>query len=353
MASTSSEKPLDIVDIIINDMDNSLGNLQAKSKKRSSKSKPQKESASCDTEKNMADSHAGTSSELLGIAQNTHAESKNASILSPEAASGQPPATGSPYCPQGDLVTSQATQGMPQPGFPTPPNPANAMNLGPASLWHSANFYSMPQYPWGQPPYFFPHPQWQVPPPPAHGHDVPSPHHAVDLASVPDIDAGTDPTSMQPADQLDLGEALAAQLSDVSSDDGSDTSAEAHPEQSMASILSDMEDFFDVDEATGPDTLPKIANIVNTGFRTSASTEKTKSLCDQYSRPANCTSLVVPKLNDEIYHTLSKHAQQRDKGLQLTQKLILSASFPLIRVMEFLFTNNGKTDPQKMPETSR
>ena len=345
MASTSSDHMRDLVDIIINDMDKTFETTPAKSKKKS-KTKGRKDNVSSESESRIVDSQKGItdlSEELNESARkNTHAVSHQTPISTPESDTRPTPATVSFAASQGELVTShQLTRGTPTISIPPPSSTAN---FDPVHSWHPnpVNFQGFPHYPWGPPPYFYPF--WSPHAPSTSASPTPL---ADDRPSTSGTGAGDEPVNMQAGDtQLDLGDALAAEFSDISDDDGSDICGMGE-EDNLHNILSDMEDFFEIDETAGPDTLPKIAHIINAGFRTTVSQEKTKTLCGIYPRPGNCENLVVPKLNEEVFHTLSRSAQLRDKAMQHTQKLVLTASIPIIRIMESLLSDKGKVDPKK------
>ena len=194
-----------------------------------------------------------------------------------------------------------------------------------------------------------------VPPPalnPPFWHSFPS-ATATEDALPPPVDEGSsgfcddqegDRTGYQTSSPplSDIGDAVLAELSDISDIE------EATQDEDLSSILDNLGDFFDVTESSGPDTLPKLAKIVNAGFRSITSQEKTKSLCDKYNRPGNCQNMTVPKINEEIFQSINRHSLLRDKGFQFTQKLVLCAAVPLIRIMEsFLDKSRAPTNPRE------
>ena len=99
-------------------------------------------------------------------------------------------------------------------------------------------------------------------------------------------------------------------------------------------------------EATGPDTVPKLVKIVNAWFHFLTSLEKTKSICEWFSRPGNCDNMTVPKINDQIYHSISKSSQIRPT---LSETDFLCAMVPFIRMMEPYL---DKSKPQSQPKES-
>ena len=102
----------------------------------------------------------------------------------------------------------------------------------------------------------------------------------------------------------DFGDAVFAEYSDVS-DDEMQLDRDPDSKDDMSSILNNLGDYFGMKEATGPDTVPKLANIVNAWFRSVTSLEKTKSLSERFSRPGNCDNMTIPNINDQIYITQS------------------------------------------------
>lgn len=95
--------------------------------------------------------------------------------------------------------------------------------------------------------------------------------------------------------------------SDISSDESYDSDDEAcseneHDEVDVEkaeneNVLESMKDFISSDEKTGPKINPGLASYMNQGLRTRVNEEKYKDLTKKYDKPANVSSLKVPRVN--------------------------------------------------------
>ena len=75
--------------------------------------------------------------------------------------------------------------------------------------------------------------------------------------------------------------------------------------------------------ATGPDVQSELAHIVNDAMSSVIPDEKIKASAEQMCRPANCTSVVVPTANPEIWNPVNAKLKLKDLALQKTQSLVL------------------------------
>ena len=71
-------------------------------------------------------------------------------------------------------------------------------------------------------------------------------------------------------------------------------------------------------EITAPPVAESLANLANNRFLSSMSVEKVKERMEKYPRPTNCTALVTPEVNKEIWKNLGKSVQGVDIKLQHT-----------------------------------
>ncbi|KAK3106325.1 hypothetical protein FSP39_017740 [Pinctada imbricata] len=65
--------------------------------------------------------------------------------------------------------------------------------------------------------------------------------------------------------------------------------------------------------------------------------EKAKALAKDYDKPANCSQCYVPKLNDVVWFTLDKYAQNTDVKLQRIQHYQLKSMFPVLQLFDKLY----------------
>ena len=71
-------------------------------------------------------------------------------------------------------------------------------------------------------------------------------------------------------------------------------------------------------EIMAPPVAESLANLANNRFLSSMSVEKVKERMEKYPRPTNCTALVTPEVNKEIWKNLGKSVQGADIKLQHT-----------------------------------
>ena len=53
---------------------------------------------------------------------------------------------------------------------------------------------------------------------------------------------------------------------------------------------------------------------------------------ERYLRPKNCSFLLAPKVNPELWDDLSDNAKGRELGLQSLQKLLVKSFYPLAQL---------------------
>ena len=80
----------------------------------------------------------------------------------------------------------------------------------------------------------------------------------------------------------------------------------------------------------------KIANIVNKKFTTDLGGEKCKEISDKYKPPANCSDLVVPKVNEPIWAKLKGFNRQRDLRFAVLQDCLVRVTSALSTTIDDL-----------------
>ena len=113
-------------------------------------------------------------------------------------------------------------------------------------------------------------------------------------------------------------------------------SEESHSEDEPdpSPLLSDMAQYFALEEECGPSVIAKLAEAVNAGLRKVVPDDKVREIADKLKRPQNCDALTVPKVNQELWPKLKRPTRNRDLKLQKTQGLLIKASIPLITLMD-------------------
>ena len=87
---------------------------------------------------------------------------------------------------------------------------------------------------------------------------------------------------------------------------------------------------------TAPPVTESLENLANNRFLSSMSVEKVKERMEKYPRPTNCTALVTPEVNKEMWKNLGKSVQGEDIKLQHTQRAIVKAGLALMHSTQTL-----------------
>ena len=88
------------------------------------------------------------------------------------------------------------------------------------------------------------------------------------------------------------------------------------------------------DESSEPAVNTALPNLVNALLSTDSSESSTKERSKIYLRPENCTFVNVPKLNKEIWSTVTFQSRSIDTSLQDIQQSVLNATILIVKVME-------------------
>ena len=107
-------------------------------------------------------------------------------------------------------------------------------------------------------------------------------------------------------------------------------------------IYADIKSFFESEEKLGREVSEPTAQLVDAAMRSVVSGSKEKELTDKVCRPGNCASLVVPKINPEIWRQLKRETRETDVNYQRVQTLINKGLGPLVTVMDVLRSKGDK-----------
>lgn len=118
-------------------------------------------------------------------------------------------------------------------------------------------------------------------------------------------------------------------------------------------LYADIVQFFDKEEKLGTDVSVRTADLVKAAMRVSMSHSKEKELTEKIFRPENCPSLIVPKINPEIWRDIKKETRDADVAAQRTQNLIHKGLVPLLRVMDTLSERKDKENLMGLAEAFR
>ncbi|CAG2223797.1 unnamed protein product [Mytilus edulis] len=145
--------------------------------------------------------------------------------------------------------------------------------------------------------------------------------------------------------------------SDISSDESYDSDDEACSENEVdvekaenENVLESMKDFISSDEKTGPKINPGLASYMNQGLRTRVNEEKYKDLTKKYDKPANVSSLKVPRVNIGIWKQMSLRNKDVDIKLQRLQNLLSKTACPLMYMMDMFVEKSSKKEGMSREE---
>lgn len=110
----------------------------------------------------------------------------------------------------------------------------------------------------------------------------------------------------------------------------------------------------DASEEKGPNISEKLAKIMNESYQSELSTEKRKEIGQKYKIPGNCTEIIVPKLNTEIWTKLKSNAKRSDIRMSALQDTLNRASSAiLVSANDLLSHRKDKTKPDYKTIISR
>ena len=167
-------------------------------------------------------------------------------------------------------------------------------------------------------------------------------------SSSEDDDEPSIPTKKRPlSGNSDAFDSIGDAINNLLSTDSLKSDATAKP----VSLLQEIANEFICDESSGPDIDKDLATILNGSMTKTLHHEKLKSLMDQYSRPNNCGSLAVPKVNPEVWAKMTPQTRSKDIKLQKVEKF-LSKAISLGILTEKLLKKKGmnilkRTIPKK------
>ncbi|XP_052091631.1 uncharacterized protein LOC127728325 [Mytilus californianus] len=147
--------------------------------------------------------------------------------------------------------------------------------------------------------------------------------------------------------------------SDISSDESYDSDDEACSENEVdndiekaenENVLESMKDFISTDEKTGPKINSGLASYMNQGLRTRVNEEKYKDLTKKYDKPANVSSLKVPRVNIGIWKQMTPRNKDVDVKLQRLQNLLSKTACPLMYMMDMFVDKSSKKEGMSREE---
>ena len=127
------------------------------------------------------------------------------------------------------------------------------------------------------------------------------------------------------------------------------TSVPASPEAyNTDKFLEDFESILDSSEATDENLQPKLAEIANKRRGRKMAPDKLKELISKHLTPANCTEMIIPRVNPEIWAQMKAHKRRTDLRITNIQQLLQKAIVPIFQSGDAIFkTPSGLADSVK------
>ena len=108
-------------------------------------------------------------------------------------------------------------------------------------------------------------------------------------------------------------------------------------------LLDNISQEFSSKKELGKPVSDKLSKIVNTLFLNDMEEEKFKTINKKYRRPENCSAIVAPKVNSEIWNeNLQTSHRMTDINLRNIQLLNVSAAYAVIEACEKVVSRLGK-----------
>ena len=86
-----------------------------------------------------------------------------------------------------------------------------------------------------------------------------------------------------------------------------------------------------MESEVGPPIQEQLAKVLTTVAKGKMDAEKSKSKLEKHKRPQNGVTLVVPRVNPELWNILDNSTISNDLKLQRTQENLLKATFALAK----------------------
>ena len=101
-------------------------------------------------------------------------------------------------------------------------------------------------------------------------------------------------------------------------------------------LLKDLGKELEKSESVANNVDDTLAQVVNINIRSQIDRNVAKELCAKYQRPGNCSSLVVPKINKELWNnsSISKNTKEQDRMYQTAQKYLTQGLIPLVQLLQ-------------------
>lgn len=106
------------------------------------------------------------------------------------------------------------------------------------------------------------------------------------------------------------------------------------------SLLKELDESLDQNEATGPPVQTQLAEIANKRWGQNLNPERIKMLNERYSTPANCTNMTPIRVNPEIWKQLTSSKRKTDLQLSNLQETVRKVATAILQTADELLPQN-------------
>ena len=99
--------------------------------------------------------------------------------------------------------------------------------------------------------------------------------------------------------------------------------------QSQEDFLTEVTNAIVTEKPTGPPISEHLAKILNDKFHIELELAQRKGLIDKYLTPENCTGFYRPRINKEIWASITSASKISDRGYMVLQDALVTASSPV------------------------
>ena len=106
----------------------------------------------------------------------------------------------------------------------------------------------------------------------------------------------------------------------------------------------------EAEEKTGGPVSYNVAKLVGQRFNKKLSDDKYKEKAARYQKPSNCESLVIPKVNSEIWMSMSSGTSAVDAKYQEIQDALIQDLHPLLKLTDMMARHVAEKQPLKVAD---
>ena len=148
-------------------------------------------------------------------------------------------------------------------------------------------------------------------------------------------------------DKAEAWDDAEAKLDALGEQDSEEVEEEPGDESDM---LVDLKDFFTQEEKVGTPVTQHTADALASTLRSMISGSRQAELLDKILRPANCDTLIVPRINPEVWKTMKGNTRKTDGDWRKIQSMVSKALTKIVVIFDTLKVSNVKESKGELKE---